>query len=288
MRNCPAYMSQCGSCKGLGHYAKCCTDMTRSKARVNNDEVKSVEEVNSQAIGTTQMSHVATLPMDEDTEENTDDRYDPGNILKVNSVFINTRMIGEEPQEVKDDNFIEFRDDCPKWDCFICLTFSHAKKIKKLVDDASDDVKPKDAANLIQEFLIKKVKELEDLTALKITPKPDLVNDKVNTIQVNKVQVNPNPGEGMRINKIIHKPDHSFTNLDTEMTPPRATRIDTMEINHKPNKVMNSRRTSLDNTSAVGWDTKGGAARALEERAARSLAVEERAAKARDERAAQT
>ena len=49
--------------------------------------------------------------------------------------------------------------DCPMWDCFSCLTYSHDKKFKKLM--ANDDQnKPVDV--LIQEFLITRAKEIKD------------------------------------------------------------------------------------------------------------------------------
>ena len=47
MKNCPAVSAQCGTCKRFRHYAKCCTDMARSKARDTNlktDKAKNVEE----------------------------------------------------------------------------------------------------------------------------------------------------------------------------------------------------------------------------------------------------
>ena len=76
MKNCPAFSSQCGTCKRFGNYAKYCTDMTRSKARNTNlkiERVKNVEEEGMQEARTTHLSHAAISPTDKDN--------DPGNIL---------------------------------------------------------------------------------------------------------------------------------------------------------------------------------------------------------------
>ena len=62
----------------------------------------------------------------------------------------------------KDEEFIWH--DCPMWDCFSCLTFSHEKKINQLI--ANDD-QAKSMDNLIQEFLVKKAKEIRDTAKMR-------------------------------------------------------------------------------------------------------------------------
>ena len=117
------------------------------------------------------------------TDENNDDRYDQGNILEINSMFNNTEEACKTLEEVEnEDDFVEFRADRPKRDCFICLTFSHAIKIKQLVDNVPDDGNPKNVANLANEFIAKRAKELRDSAATrktnKVTHKPNQVDNQ--------------------------------------------------------------------------------------------------------------
>ena len=89
MKTCPTFSAQCGTCNKFVHYVKCCTDMTRGKARDTNAKVKNVEEEGIQEARATHLSHAAISPMDEDN----DDRYDPGNILMINSMFNNMKEV---------------------------------------------------------------------------------------------------------------------------------------------------------------------------------------------------
>ena len=66
------------------------------------------------------LSHIATKVTEED--EDNDKRYDPGNIIQINSIFNTIKEAWEEPKKDENENdFMESCPECPVRDCFTCL-----------------------------------------------------------------------------------------------------------------------------------------------------------------------